>query len=211
MIHINKFVVGTLSTNCYLLTDKKSKETIVIDPGDDADYISNYIQSNNLKLSKIIATHGHIDHILGVMQLKLIFNTKFYMNKNDKFLIAYLEKSAKYYFKQDKILKPTVDKNIDEKSKITFAGKKIKIINTPGHTPGSISLYFKDKDALFVGDLMFYNGSVGRTDFSYSNKEDLQKSIYKILEFPKSTNIYSGHGEDTTIYNELKFHEKKEN
>lgn len=211
MILIKKIVVGSLSTNCYFLIDNKNKDTIIIDPGDDANYLSEYITSNNLKLNKIIATHGHVDHILGVMQLKLIFNADFYMNKKDSFLINYLEKSAKYFLNQIEVIKPIIDYNLNEKTNISLSGKKLKIIETPGHTPGSVSIYINENNSLLVGDLLFYNGGVGRTDFSYSNKANLYESIHKIFKLPKKTKILSGHGEDSTIGKEIKFHEKEEN
>lgn len=194
---IKKLVVGQLQSNCYLVFDKTIDKTIIIDPGDDADYIIQTIADLNLKPTKIIATHGHFDHILAVKELKLAYKIPFLMHKKDEVLLKWMRKSCKFFTNFDPGPPPKIDKHL--KDKLTFGHQSLDIIATPGHTPGSISLYSNEAGILFVGDLIFAGGGVGRTDFPYTNETDLKKSIKKILKLPKNTTIYSGHGKDFSL------------
>jgi len=193
---VEKVVVGQLSTNCYLVWDEESLEAIIIDPGDDGDYIIRRIGDFNLSPCFILATHGHFDHILGVTELKLALNIPFLIHKNDLFLLKRAEKTAKFFTggEEEPILPP--DKFIEKGDKIIFGKESLRVIETPGHTPGSVSFY--SPGFLFSGDLIFAEGE-GRTDFAYSSKEELQKSIKKILKLPANTLIYPGHGKEFKI------------
>ena len=190
---VEKVVVGQLQTNCYLVWDEESLEGVIIDPGDDADYILRRVGDFNLSLRFILATHGHFDHILGVTELKLALNIPFLIHQKDLFLLKRAGKTAKFFtgVEAGPVLPP--DKFIKEGDKIKFGKESLRVIETPGHTPGSISFY--SLGFLFSGDLIFAEG-VGRTDFTYSSKEELQKSIEKVLKLPKETIIYPGHGEE---------------
>jgi len=193
---VEKIVVGQLQTNCYLVWDEESLEGVVIDPGDDADYILRRAGDFNLSLQFILATHGHFDHVLGVAELKLALNIPFLIHQKDLFLLKRAGKTAKFFtgVESGPVLPP--DGFIKEGDEIKFGKESLKIIETPGHTPGSVSFY--SLGFLFSGDLIFAEG-VGRTDFAYSSKEELQNSIKKILNLPKETIIYPGHGESLPI------------
>ncbi len=192
--------VGQLKTNCYLVFDEKTKECLIIDPGDDADYIMRIISDEELKPVKIIATHGHFDHVLAVTELKLAYNIPFLMHKDDEFLLARMNSSAKYFLGiESKVPAPKVDKYLNDKHKLTINHYSLTILHTPGHTPGCITLHSAIHSVAFVGDLVFAEGAVGRTDFSYSSHADLQKSIEKILKLPDDTKLYCGHGEATIV------------
>jgi len=190
---IEKVIVGQLATNCYLLWDEEGLEAVIIDPGDDADYIIRRIGDFNLSPRFILATHGHFDHILGVTELKLAFNIPFLIHQKDLFLVKRAGKTAKFFtgIGEEPFLPP--DGFIKEGDKIVFGKESLKVIETPGHTPGSVSFY--SSGFLFSGDLIFAEG-VGRTDFAYSSKEELQKSIKEVLKLPEETTIYLGHGEE---------------
>lgn len=188
-------IVGQLQTNCYLLIDKKTQETLIIDPGDDADYIERIIADFNAKSTLIIATHGHFDHIMAGFELQTAYNIPFLIHKKDEFLVKDLQSRAEHWLKIESPPPPKIDSFLKEKETIKIGSSMLVVIETPGHTPGGICLYDKSEKVLFVGDLIFENGGIGRTDFSYSSEKDLRKSIDKILKFPQQTRVFPGHGE----------------
>lgn len=193
---IETLVLGQLATNCYLVWDEETKEAIVIDPADEADFIIRKILDYGLRLRLIIATHGHFDHVLGVLELKLAFNVPFLMNDKDNFLLKRTQSTVKHFTKVQSDPTPHPDDNLQERDKITFGNQCLKVIETPGHTPGGISL--STPGILFSGDMVFTEG-FGRTDLSYSSQSDFQKSLTKLFKLPDSTIIYPGHGLTTSI------------
>ena len=198
-MEIQTLKTGQLATNCYLVYDQKAPDIIVIDPGDDADYIISQLNESNKIPSKIIATHGHFDHLLAVTELKLAYNIPLLMHKDDAFLLNRLQSSAKYFIGIEADPPPSVDQFLKDGDKISVGDYSLDIIATPGHTPGGIALYCKEEKALFVGDTIFEEGGVGRTDFTYSKHNDLIKSIEKLLKLPEDTVVYPGHGEITSV------------
>lgn len=198
-IQIERLKVGQMEANSYLVWEGKKKEAIILDPGDDADFIIQTILTREVTPKAIIATHGHFDHTMAVLELKLAFKVPFYMHKEDEFLLERIESTAKHFINFDPGPPPEVDIYLKDKSKLSIGGIQFEAIHTPGHTPGSICLYLKRENALFVGDLVFADGYVGRTDFSYSDKTDLINSIAKIRSLPKETTLYPGHGEEFQI------------
>ncbi len=204
-MEIRKLVTGQLQTNCYLVYDDQDSDVIIIDPGDDADYITRIIEDLDKKPSKIIATHGHFDHVLAVTELKLAYDIPFLIHKNDEFLLKRLQSSAKHFLGVKTNQAPIVDKYLKENDEIKAGKYILKVIETPGHTPGGISLYCKKAKILFAGDTVFEKGGIGRTDFVYANNSQLMESIQKLLKLPENTVIYTGHGNKTTI-KEVKTH-----
>ena len=207
---IEKLVVGQLQTNCYLAWDEKSipsngiKDAVIIDPGDDADYIIRKIQDFELKPKLILATHGHFDHVLAVPELKLAYGIPFLMHEADLFLLKRSKETAKYFTgaQADPPLMP--DKFFKERDLIKFGKERLKVIETPGHSPGGVSFF--SRGVIFDGDTLFYRG-IGRYDFSYASKEGLFNSIDKLFKLPDKTRVYPGHGEETTIGEEKKVFE----
>ena len=202
---IKKITVGTLQTNCYLMYNQKSKESLVIDPGDDLEFITSSISSLELNPIAILATHGHFDHILAASQLQQIYKVPFYCHKEDKFLVDSMKKRAERWLSR-KIVEspPKISGFLDKDLKIN--NFRMKILHTPGHTPGSVCFHFRDQKILFSGDVIFDRGAVGRYDFSYSSKTQLEKSIKLILELEDSTKIFPGHGKNTYVKKERKYH-----
>ena len=195
---IYKLVVGQLSTNCYLLSNKKG-EGIIIDPGDDAEYIKQKLIDYEIIPFYIIATHGHFDHLLAALELKLTYKIPLLMNEKDKFLLARMQSSANFFTGVISDPPPIIDIDLGKIKDITLIKKNFEIIKTPGHTPGSISIYCSDENTCFVGDLVFEGGMVGRSDHNYSDNKKLMESVNKILSLPGDTSIYSAHGKVTTI------------
>lgn len=205
-VEIITLVVGQMQENCYLVYDSDSPETIIIDPGDDADYIERIIADNKLLPQIIIATHGHFDHLMAVTELKLAYNIPFKIHKNDEFLVKNMRESAKHFLGIVTDPPPIIDEFLNPKSHIKIGNHQLEIIEAPGHTPGSCCFYLKKENILFTGDLLFADGGVGRTDFSYSNSELLTDSLKKIFKLPPKTQIYPGHGRNSTLKSEISYH-----
>jgi glyoxylase-like metal-dependent hydrolase (beta-lactamase superfamily II) len=184
--------VGELQTNCYLIWDEDTRECFIIDPGDDADFITTEILQLKLNPLGILLTHGHYDHCLACLELKLNFNLPIYLNPKDNFLYQNSDKSANHW-SASKALKQPLPSPLP--SEITLGDKTLIVSSIPGHTPGSVCFY--SAPHLFVGDTIFADG-VGRTDFSYSSASDLKKSLAKILSYPDNTLLYPGH-EDSPV------------
>lgn len=194
--------VGQLQTNCYLVFDRSLGEGLIIDPGDDADYIMRVISDEKAKPQKILATHGHFDHILAATELRLAYAIPFLVHPKDEFLVKNAQRSAEHFLTTEEILPPPpIDEFLKEGQKIPFGNYELQVLETPGHTPGSVCFYLSrlgGGTALFCGDTVFKNG-VGRTDFSYSSLSDLEKSLQKIFYLPPSTILYPGHGLKVSI------------
>jgi len=141
-MEIERLVVGRLQTNCYLASCPKTNETVIIDPGDDGDFIAQRIHDLGLKPKLILATHGHFDHVLAVMELNLAFKIPFLIHEDDLFLLKRLRKTAEYFLGYDAypegILEPLADRFLKDGDVITFGKEKLTVVETPGHTPGSI-------------------------------------------------------------------------
>ncbi|MBU1110865.1 MBL fold metallo-hydrolase [Patescibacteria group bacterium] len=199
---IHQFPVGQLQANCYFAVCEKSRHTAVIDPGGDADFLVQKLKELECKPKMILATHGHFDHVLGITDLKLQLNLSYlplFIHPKDIFILKNAALSAYYWTRQGKdIPAPIVDQHLEDEQIIPLDKEKLKVIYTPGHTPGSVCFYNEKEKILFSGDLVFQNG-IGRTDFSYSNNDTMKNSLQKILGLPPETVIYPGHGETTTV------------
>ncbi len=201
-MNVEKLVVGQLATNCYLVYDEYSKECLIIDPGEDADFIERKIFDLKLKPEMIVVTHGHFDHVLGVTELRLAYGIPFLMHEADLFLLKRTVQTAKHFLKIDVLPLLPPDQFLKDGDFLTVGSVKLKVMETPGHTPGSVSLMRQksqkgQKGQIFCGDLLFADGMVGRTDFAYSSRTDLEKSLKKISRSSGGgAIIYPGHGED---------------
>lgn len=202
-LQVETLTLGQLETNCYIPWCKITNECIIIDPADSAETITQTILDLQLKPLCIVFTHAHFDHVLGSLELKLNFNVPIFMHPKDNDLLKNAQKSAKYWLKHEVDPVPNKTLPISEGGNLQIGNSKLKIINTPGHTPGSISLFADEpQPLLFTGDTLFKNG-VGRTDFEYSSPKSLEQSIKKLFEtLPKNTVCYPGHGEVTTLNSE---------
>jgi len=182
--------LGQLQTNCYLVICPQTRRTIIIDPADDANFISEKILRERLKPMAIVATHGHFDHVLAAQELQLAFNIPFFIHQNDQKILFKMNQSASWWLKREIIESPPkINKFLKENETIKFGQEKLKVMETPGHTPGSICLYNQEKKVLFSGDTVFKNG-VGR---------NAEKSLEKIKQKFAGFQIYPGHGEDFTL------------
>ncbi|HEX21485.1 MAG TPA: MBL fold metallo-hydrolase [Actinobacteria bacterium] len=193
---IETISVGPLETNCYVVAAGAGTSAAVIDPGDDVDKILKVVNGNGLKVTHIINTHGHYDHIGADSALAATTGAKIYIHSLDASMIKDPQSNLSLFLNSDYEMNDEVVK-ISDGEELVVGGLKLKIIHTPGHTPGGISLFLHGR--LFVGDLIF-SGSVGRTDLEGGDFSALMSSISKIiLEYPDDTIIYPGHGPATTI------------
>jgi hydroxyacylglutathione hydrolase len=194
---VQTYRLGELQTNCYLVFNEITKKGIVIDPADEANFISEKILTQNISLEAIVATHGHFDHIMAAWELQLAFTVPFLVSKEDVKIVKRMQSSARHWLKRNIIEKPP--QNIEHlKKEVVFGKEKLEVILCPGHTPGGVTLYSKKNKIAFTGDTLFADG-IGRTDFSYSSKTDLERSIDKLRKLPENTTIYPGHGESEIL------------
>ncbi len=200
MLKIQTLRVGELATNCYFVTDPITHETLVVDPADAPEYISDVLERESLTPIGIVATHGHFDHILGVFGLEVMYNIPFYLHPDDLFLVRRMQESARHFLKRNNIdPAPRITNNLAEGAVIEIGKESVRILHTPGHTPGSVVIHIPAASASLVGDSLFADGSVGRTDTSYGDSKGLTHAIARIVQTPGVKMLYAGHGEPLSI------------
>jgi len=183
-------------TNCFVLGCEHTKEAVVIDPGDDADKILLALAEDKLTLKYIINTHGHFDHVGANRPLKAATGADILIHKLDEPMLGHL-KSLAASFGLSMENSPPADGNLDDGDTVRFGDITLKVLFTPGHSPGGISL-LADK-AVFVGDTLFY-GSIGRTDLPGGDYDTLIQSIKeRLFVLEDDVTVYSGHTPETTI------------
>lgn len=188
-------------TNCYIIFDEKSKETMVIDPGGEVDKIAEMLDILKAKVKYIYLTHCHGDHIGGVNELKQQYGGKILIHRIDSEGLNNPEINLCEYIGLGRI-ELDVDSRIDDDDLIHVGEIELQVIHTPGHTKGSTSLYCEKEKMLFSGDTLF-RGTWGRTDLPTSSLEDIMNSITKrLLVLPDETIVYPGHGKATMIKEE---------
>lgn len=200
MIH-KIFPVGPLQCNCSVVGDEQTGEAMVIDPGDQIQEILDILNSANLKVKQIVITHAHIDHVGGAMKLKAATGAPILMNRNDAALLKMLDVQAAWLGMQPP--GPVqIDESVDQGSTIRTGNLSASVIHTPGHTEGSICLYFPEQQTLVAGDTLFA-GSIGRTDLPGGSYDKIMRSLHnQVLALPDETQVVPGHGPLTTIGDE---------
>lgn len=189
-------VVGPLETNCYLVYCVESSECLIIDPGAEPDKIIKAVNEHGLHPVAIINTHGHVDHIGANQEIKSKFGVPLYIHQDDVPFLEQAHMGELSFFLQARP-SPPPDEYLEEDLEIAFGHHKLKVLHTPGHTPGSVSLL--GDGVLFSGDTLF-NGGVGRTDLPGGDWSSLKVSIKeKILILPEETIVLPGHGPMTTV------------
>ena len=197
MIH-EILAVGPLQCNCSIIGDENSHEAIVIDPGDDIAEILAVIQKHRLAVKQIVITHAHVDHVGGAMKLRDATGAPILLNQNDQALLKMLDLQAAWIGVQSPG-EVDIDHSIGERDTIKAGSHLANVIHTPGHTEGSICLYFPAERKLIAGDTLFA-GSIGRTDLPGGSFEKIMRSLHeKILALPDETSVIPGHGPLTTI------------
>src|SRR5580704_18707693 len=193
--------VGMLGCNCSILGDPGTREAIVIDPGADIEEIAAILKRHGLTVKMIVITHAHIDHIGGAQKLRTLTDAPVYMNEADAFLADLLSTQAAW-LGMETPENPGIDHPAHEGDVLRVGGIEAHVLHTPGHTPGSISLYLPAEQKVIAGDTLF-KGSIGRTDLPGGDSNQIARSIRgKLYTLPEATIVFPGHGETTDIATE---------
>ena len=199
-MEIKSAVLGMAATNCYFAVNKETKETIIVDPADAGDRLIQYVIREGLQPVGILLTHGHVDHILAVDALRDRFHIKAYAHEAEKAVLTSTRYNLSTMF--GKAYTMNADVYLKDGQEIELAGFRIKVIHTPGHTPGGCCYYIASEKILFSGDTLFC-GSVGRTDFPGGSMSQIIMSLHRLIDnLPEETEVYPGHNSSTTIGDE---------
>ena len=193
------FVLGNFAVNSYLIHDASTKKCIIIDPGQEPFPVIQYIENHQLQPLFVVNTHGHIDHIEGNGELCDHFSIQVMIGEGDAPMLTDPKKNLSH-FHGTPVYSPAAGGILHDGDQLDIGESKIRIMETPGHSPGSISLLFDD--SIICGDVLF-SGSIGRTDFPGASYDTLMRTLHeKLLKLPDDTVVYPGHGPKTTIADE---------
>lgn len=200
--NLNCIRVGMIQTNCYIAHDEDVKEAIIVDPGDNAAFITTCLDNLQVKPVAILLTHAHMDHILAVPDLKSKYHIPLYVSEADKPMLE----DGSLNLGGISVQTDETDVFLKGGETLNIGGMEIQVIATPGHTPGGTCYYFEKESTLLSGDTMF-RCSWGRTDFPGGDAAALMKSIReKLLPLPEETKVFPGHESPTTIETERRMH-----
>lgn len=198
VMQIHSLVVGQLRTNCYIL--QSGNEGMVVDPGDEPERIIRFVKHIHVKPVRILATHTHFDHVLGVDKVRAATQTSFMIHHDDLPMLESMQDRVRQFMGFEVTPPPNVDSYVSDGEVLNIGDENIRVIHTPGHSPGSISLY--TSGFVLTGDALF-NQSIGRTDLPGGDLATLVHSIKeKLFKLDDETLVYPGHGSETTIGDE---------
>jgi hydroxyacylglutathione hydrolase len=190
--------VGPLQCNCSIIGDEITREAMVIDPGDDIDHVLAIVRKHNLQIKQIVVTHAHIDHVGGAMKLRAATGAPILLNQNDYALLKMLDMQAAWIGVPPPG-KVEIDHSPSTGQTVSAGAHTATVLHTPGHTEGSICLYFPAEKKLIAGDTLFA-GSIGRTDLPGGSTQKIMQSLHQtVLALPDETVVVPGHGPITTI------------
>ena len=190
--------VGPLQCNCSIIGDEITHEAMVIDPGDDIDEIRAVLHQHKLQVKQIVITHAHIDHVGGAMKLRGLTGAPILLNQNDYALLKMLDVQASW-LGMSTPGEVSIEASIGDGDSLQTGSLKANVLHTPGHTEGSVCLYFPAEKLLIAGDTLFAR-SIGRTDLPGGSFEKIMRSLHeRVLTLPEETVVIPGHGEKTTI------------
>lgn len=190
--------VGVLQCNCSIFGDEQSREAIVIDPGADIEKITEILNRHELKVKAIVITHGHIDHVAGASRLRALTGAPVYMNERDFEQLDLLPQMAAWLGTKTPE-RTAVDAPANDGTVLELGTAQFHVIETPGHTQGSVSVWIPQENKLVAGDTLFRD-SIGRTDLPGGDSRQILSSIKtKLLDLPEEAIVIPGHGSTTTL------------
>lgn len=203
MLNIRVYPLGFIQTNCYIISNA-TKECLIVDPGGEGEKLVSELRRLNVKPIAILLTHAHFDHIGAVDDVRDAFQIPVYIHTAEKkWLTDPAKNGSAKYAEIPSISCKEADIILANETNLEIGNFSIQLFHTPGHSPGSLTYYFREDGFAVVGDTLFQN-SIGRTDLPNGNHAELMKSIHtKLLSLPESTIIYPGHGPATTIEDEM--------
>jgi hydroxyacylglutathione hydrolase len=195
---LETFPVGPLQCNCTILADEETREAIIVDPGDEITRIHRRLNDLSLTLKQILITHAHIDHVGGALKLKSLTGAPIYLNEADLPLLQMMSAQAAWLGIETPETAPP-DEGLVDGRQVGLESYPAQVIQTPGHTQGSVCLHFAPMKMVLAGDTLFA-GSIGRTDLPGGDFEQIIDSIQsRLLSLPDETRVIPGHGPSTTI------------
>ncbi|WP_428909108.1 MBL fold metallo-hydrolase [Niallia sp. Krafla_26] len=194
--------LGPVQTNCYVLK-REDSSCLIVDPGSEGEKLIQYLQKEDLNPVAVVLTHAHFDHIGAIDTIRSAYHIPVYVHEKEKDWLSSPELNLSEHMQVGKVQVNGADEIIKGEQELTIGSFTFQIYETPGHSPGSISLYFESDGIICSGDALF-KGSIGRTDLPGANHEQLLKSIHeKLLTLPEDTVVLCGHNDVTTIGNEM--------
>jgi len=190
-------VVGLFQENCYIIGSRRTREAVVVDPGDEPEEILALARDLGVRITRIVCSHAHLDHLMAVGPVQAATGAPFLLHPQDLGIAAHVPQQAAFFLGREVPPPPQPDALVADGDDVEVAGVQLRVLHTPGHTQGSVSLY--TAGMLFNGDTLF-RGSIGRTDLEGGNGPQLMETIVgRLLELPDDTIVLPGHMQETTI------------
>jgi hydroxyacylglutathione hydrolase len=198
-LEVRGVVVGLFRENCWIVGSRQRGEACVIDPGDEPDLILALARDMGVRITRVVASHAHLDHIMAVRAIVEATGAPFLLHADDLSIADYMPTAARMWLNQEVLPAPRPDAFLSDGQDLEIAGVTVRVIHTPGHTPGSLSLYAADASLLFSGDTLFRE-SIGRTDLPGGDPDQILRSIsQRLFVLPEHTRVLPGHMQETTI------------
>jgi len=195
-------IVGALGTNCYILGCERTRQAIVIDPGDDPSDILGALRRHRLAVERLVVTHAHFDHLLAARTLQETLGAPFYLSAADRAELRAMRPTAMMWIGRDPGEPPEVNGDVAPGSAVLVGDLSLEVRGTPGHSPGGVTYVDHEGRRAFTGDTVF-SGSIGRTDLPGGNLEVLLEAIRReILSLPDDYALLPGHGPSSTVLQE---------
>lgn len=201
MLNIKAWTVGLFAENPYLIACAKSGQAVFVDPGDDAPRLLRELTDAKVELQAILLTHAHLDHVGALTELREATGVPVYLHPADDVLLQKAHQLWRSFGKHIGPIAPA-EHTLNDGDSIMVGDTELRVLHTPGHTPGSVCLYAPDDQTLIAGDTLFFE-SIGRTDLPGGDTSTLLRSIRaKLWPLPDKTRVYPGHGQPTMIGHE---------
>jgi glyoxylase-like metal-dependent hydrolase (beta-lactamase superfamily II) len=201
-LEVRGVVVGLFQENCWIVGSRRRGEAVVIDPGDEPDEILALARDMGVKITRVLASHAHLDHIMAARAIVENTRAPFLLHQSDVAIAEYMPQAARQWLGREVPPAPPPDAFPVDGQDIEVAGVSLRVMHTPGHTPGSVSLYAAEAHLLFSGDTLFRE-SIGRTDLPGGDTETILQSIReKLYRLPDDTRVLPGHMQETSIAHE---------